>query len=155
MEIHLRPATLDDVKVLLAWRNNPVTIANSCLRKAANLNTYTNWLQRCLSGELPGRLIYIAENNQNIPLGTVKSIQQAECVEISYIIDPLFRGQSYGKLMVTTFVKECLKGSKLKAIIKKGGNEASEAIAKSIGLKPMSELPSNDPGDQRIIVTWA
>lgn len=153
-KIKLRPAKLNDIEVLLTWRNDPITIANSSSRTASSKEDYSSWLTKCLNGQLPGRLVYIAENEDSIPIGSVRAIENEESVEISYTIDPFFRGKGLGKVMVIRFVAEYLKGKKLKAIIKNGGNEASESIAKAIGLKPVSTSQSTDPADSRMIVAW-
>lgn len=152
--IHLRRATIADTKFLLFLRNNPTNVANSFSRTQANEADFSAWLSKCLKGQISNRLVFIAENESGIPIGSVRAIEHSDATEISYTIDPSFRGQGFGKLMVKKFVSKCLKGKKLKAIIKKGNNEASEAIAKAIGLTPASETQSNDPEDPRIIVTW-
>jgi RimJ/RimL family protein N-acetyltransferase len=143
---------MDDAEVLLAWRNDPLTRENSRNRTIGKLPGHITWLEKSLIN--PARKLYIAEID-NTPVGTVRADEDNDgYTEISYTVAPEARGNGYGKQMVVQFVREQLQGKKLKAEIKKGNNEASEALARALGLSPMSERPSEDPEDPRPLVLW-
>src|SRR3989344_5469081 len=74
-------------------------------------------------------------------------------IEISYTIAPEFRGRRLSKPMVKRFADEFLKGKKIVAHIKKD-HRPSESVARMLGLKPVSEVPSEDPIDDRPMVEW-
>ncbi len=148
----LRPATRDDAELLLSWYNDPLTRENSRSRDATDSESHTAWLIKSLA--LPTRKLFIAEVD-GMPVGTVRADEDGEgYAEVSYTVAPEARGQGYGRLMVMQFAREQLAGKKLKAEIKKGGNEASEGIAQALGLKPSTERPSGDPQDPRPLVLW-
>lgn len=152
--LHFRPVTLKDAELLLKWRNDPETRRQSRNTGQAEFDGHINWLKKTLSGAVPARKLYIAEE-AGIPIGTVRTDEDTDdCTEVSYTVSPSLRGKGCGKRMLVQFAQEQLKGKKLKAEIKKGGNEASESIAKALGLKPAEERPSDDPNDPRPLVMW-
>lgn len=152
MDIRMRPATMRDAELLLAWRNDPLTRENSRNRDMAGLEGHVAWLAESL--RMPNRKLFIAEAS-GFPIGTVRADEDSDgYTEISYTVAPEARGKGYGRLMVTQFAKEQLAGKKIKAEIKRGGNEASEDIAKALGLAPIEERPSGDTEDPRPLVLW-
>ena len=148
----LRPVTIKDAELLLGWRNDPETRKQSRNTGEAELVGHIAWLTKSLT--IPNHKLYIAEDG-GIPVGTVRADEDTDgYTEVSYTVAPSARGKGYGKSMVVQFAEEQLKGKKLKAEIKKGGNEASEGIAKALDLKPTEERPSEDPNDPRPLVMW-
>jgi RimJ/RimL family protein N-acetyltransferase len=150
--LSLRPATLKDAELLLKWRNDPETRRQSRNTGEAFMEGHIAWLIKSLA--MPSRKLYIAEDD-GMPVGTVRADEDTDgYTEISYTVAPSARGKGYGKRMVVQFVQEQLMGKKIKAEIKKGDNEASEGIAKALGLTPTEERPSEDPNDPRPLVMW-
>lgn len=150
--MHLRPATVGDAKLLFEWRNDPATREGSRNTKPLVWAEHVSWLERSLS--TPSRKLYIAEEGV-LAVGTVRADDDTDgYTEISYTIAPEARGKGYGKRMLLQFVHEQLAGKKIKAEIKKGGNEASEAVAKELGLSPAGERASEDPEDPRPLILW-
>ena len=150
--LSLQPVTLTDAELLLAWRNDPETRAQSRNTGEAELAEHIAWLTKSLM--MPSRKLYIAED-AGTPVGTVRADDDTDgYTEVSYTVAPTQRGKGYGTRMVVQFRDEQLSGKKLKTEIKKGGNEASEKIAMALGLKPAEERPSEDPNDPRPLVLW-
>lgn len=152
----LLPVTLKDARVLFNWRKDPLTQANSRNRSElteAQYDAHVMWLTKSLTN--PDRKLFIAQDGDML-VGTVRSDFDAEdgYTELSYTVAPEARGKGYGKAMVMQFIAEQLKGAKIKAEIKKGGNEPSEGIARALGLSPVSEGASTDEGDPRSLVLW-
>lgn len=87
--MNLRPATMEDAELLLAWRNDPSTRRASFNASEIDLDTHKAWLTRKV------HLIQVAEVD-GVPVGQVR-IDEGE---ISYSIDAQYRGKGYGKAMV-------------------------------------------------------
>ena len=146
--LHIRPATIEDAKMLFEWRNDVETRRMSGSTAPLSWEGHLEWFNKTLSGGFPGRNVYIVEFSRGDPVGTVRSDERTDgFTEVSYTVSPAWRGKGLGKRMVTQFAREHLRGKKLAARIKKGANPASEAIARALGLKPYSEGHSDDPNE--------
>ena len=145
--LHIRPATIEDAKMLFEWRNDEETRRASIIMAPLIWEEHVAWLEKSVKGVFPGRSIYIVEVGGK-PAGVVRSDTRADgFTEMSYTVSPAWRGKGLGKRMVTQFAREHLRGKKLAARIKKGANPASEAIARALGLKPYAEGLSDDPNE--------
>src|SRR3989344_6369332 len=143
MQLHLRPASMDDAKALFAWRNDPETRRNSINTEPVAWEGHVAWLTKSL--EMPTRKLYVAEVG-GIPVGTVRAdLLEGGEYELSWTVAPESRGKGFGKQMVLQFAREMLSGKRLLAEVKRG-NIASEKIAQALGLSPG---PAKDN-----IVTW-
>ncbi|KKW08130.1 MAG: hypothetical protein UY39_C0001G0010 [Candidatus Kaiserbacteria bacterium GW2011_GWC2_49_12] len=150
-EITVRKATVADAALLFEWRNDSETRRNSRDKSPLDLDTHKEWLSRTLQSS--HRALYIVEINER-PLGTIRTdVARDGYIEISYTIAPEFRGRRLSKPMVKRFADEFLKGKKIVAHIKKD-HRPSESVARMLGLKPVSEVPSEDPIDDRPMVEW-
>lgn len=128
----LRPATLDDAKILFAWRNDPETRNQSRNANEVAWDEHVAWLTQSFSWD--GFKMYIAED-QGVPIGTVRSYENEEgFVELSWTIAPSARGKGYGKRMVLEFVRQFHPEDKLTATVRKG-NIPSAKIAQALGLQ--------------------
>ncbi len=153
--LHIRSATRDDEKVLFDMRNDEDTRRVSGTTAPLEWGEHVKWLEKVLSGGFSGRALYIVETNAGELIGTVRSdLRDDGYTEISYTVAPAARGKGLGKRMVLQFAREHLADKKLAARIKRGGNPASESIARALGLKPFSEAPSEDREDPRPMVEW-
>ena len=122
-KVKLRPATLEDARMLLAWRNDEATRAASVGTDAVSWQDHVDWLRASL--ENPRRKLLIAEAGQ--PVGTVRIDYGAE-TELSWTVAPDARGQGHGKAMVLAAMPE---GPVIAHI--KRGNVASQRIAEAAG----------------------
>ena len=123
----LRPATLQDAEMLLEWRNDELTRANSINSGIIGLKEHRHWLD----GVLKHPQIVNPEINR-APIGTVRIYVEPDCSEMSWTVAPLERGKGYGKKMVAIAIS--LTKGVIIAKIKKH-NAASIAIAESNGFK--------------------
>ncbi len=104
----LRPATIDDEALLLMWRNEPSTRANSSYTAEVTPESHQVWLQRLLLDR--DAHLYIAEVG-GIPVGQGR-IERAwkaysrkmDSALIGYSIDVNERGKGYGKLLAEKLV---------------------------------------------------
>lgn len=127
--ITLRPATLQDAELLLAWRNDPQTRQSSHNSDEISLATHLVWLDASLAN--PSRQIFIAES-EGQPLGSLRVDRQDDGVsELSWTVAPAARGQGVGKRMLAAMLSG-IEGP-VRAEVK-AGNVASMRIAESAGL---------------------
>ena len=145
-DLHLRHATMGDAKILLDWRNDPLTRAQSRNTDLVSLADHMAWLQK----RLGTHTLYIAEYAGE-PVGSLRSDSVADGkMELSWTVAPGMRGKGYGKRMVLQFVAEIHPGKKFLASIKKG-NVASEKIAVALGLH---EVGHEDAGEKHSFMVW-
>jgi RimJ/RimL family protein N-acetyltransferase len=127
--IRLRPATLQDAELLLAWRNDPQTRLASHSTHEISLDEHRAWLSRLLQN--PARRLFIAELAGE-PVGSVRAEKEADGVtELSWTVAASARGQGVGKRMLAALLKE-VRGS-VRAEVKIG-NIASMKMAEAAGL---------------------
>lgn len=132
-ELKFVSATTADGHLLLDWRNDPTTIANSIVSEAVNPETHHKWLATILN-DSNVELFIVTSGNEAI--GTVRINSTEPEKEISWTIAPSYRGKGYGKTIVTKLVCS-LEGTIVAQI--KSGNIASKKIAEYAGLKMVSE----------------
>src|SRR5210317_792224 len=123
----LRKVTFDDWKILLDWRNDPITIKYSINQEKVEEEHHKNWLKHNINNNF-----YIAEVN-NEPIGTIrKNLNNANEWVLSWTISPNHRGMGYGTKMLKEFLKSFSANDKIKAFILKE-NIASLNMAKKCG----------------------
>ena len=100
----LRVAEPRDSGDLLAWRNDPVTRANSRNTDPIARDSHEAWLGRALAD--PDRRIWVAEADGR-KLGTVSAaVTGADAVEVSITVAPDQRGRGVGGAMLRACVAE-------------------------------------------------
>jgi RimJ/RimL family protein N-acetyltransferase len=122
--MQLRPATIEDAAMLLRWRNDPETRANSVHTAVIQLADHIGWFGESLKNS--ARKILIAEEH-GISLGTVR-IDGAK--ELSWTVAPEHRGKGVGGRMVALAVSS-LHGS-IAAVVK-ATNTPSLRIVQHLG----------------------
>lgn len=131
--ISLRTASLLDSALLLRWRNDPETRANSWNSEPVSQAEHAAWLAKVLAD--PGRRLMIAES-EGFPIGTARTDRHPGGHELSWTVAPDFRGKGYGKALVKAVVLS-LAGTVTAKI--KSSNESSQRIAAYAGLRLVSE----------------
>ncbi|MBN1900071.1 GNAT family N-acetyltransferase [Candidatus Sumerlaeota bacterium] len=101
-KIMLRPATLEDAKLLFDWRNDSVTRDVSFSSEPIAWETHIPWLEKVLQN--PSRKVYIGERMEDhIPIGQVRfDLHSEEEIEINIAVAPAWRGRGLG----TTLIRE-------------------------------------------------
>lgn len=90
--LHVREATPADAQQLLAWRNDPATVAASVQASTVAWEDHVTWLERTLLSESTDLLIV---EEQGTPIGTARFDRRASGrVEISVTVAPDHRGRS-------------------------------------------------------------
>jgi RimJ/RimL family protein N-acetyltransferase len=132
-QITLRRVTINDSKILLQWRNDPLTKSNSHNTSEVKKEEHEKWLKSTLNN--PNRKLFIAHED-GVPVGTVRADFSDNIYELSWTVSPSARGRGVGKRMVQLLANE-IKGS-IRAEIKVG-NVASKRIAEYVGMKLVYE----------------
>lgn len=93
----LRGATWADRDLLLAWRNDPLTVQGSLTAAGVGAEEHYAWLRQSLvSGS---RRLFIAEED-GLAVGTARLDYSAAGVELSWTVAPEARGRGVGKRLV-------------------------------------------------------
>lgn len=127
-DIRLRPATLADADLLLAWRNDPATRAASRDGGEVARPTHLEWLAATLASE--SRQLYVCEQDGR-PVGTLRCDWSGGECELSWTVAPEARGRGIGQRCVALLAAEI--AAPLRATVK-AGNDASARIAMAAGM---------------------
>lgn len=130
----LRKAIFNDWKILLDWRNDPLTRNNSFKQDKISKQTHKVWFTNSLSNI--DREIYILENNL-ISVGSIRSDKNsANEYILSWNIAPDQRGKGYGIKILEMFLQN--KIGKFIAEIKPE-NIASIKMVQNNGFEKLDE----------------
>ena len=131
----LRKVTYNDWKILLDWRNDPITRKNSFTQEEISEQTHKLWFNDSLLNER--RVIYILENN-SIPIGFIRSdILDTNKYLLSWDIDPNQRGKGYGTKILEIYLQD-KKGEFIAEI--KPENIASIKMAQKNGFNQLDKI---------------
>jgi RimJ/RimL family protein N-acetyltransferase len=126
----LRKAVWEDWKDLLNWRNDIDTRENSINSEIIAEEGHKNWYKMALQN--PDIAIYIYEC-ENEKIGTVRAKYEGAKCELSWTLNPTFRGQGMAKNMVLSILPY-IHVPIIEAIVLPK-NKASQKIAEHIGLQ--------------------
>ncbi len=121
----LRAAILADAELLLAWRNDAETRANSLQHDLVPWEPHVTWLAALLAD--PARELLIAES-EGVPIGTVRFDRGEDDTLLSWTVAPCQRGRGLGRAMVQRAI-ERVPESRLRAEIAES-NTRSISIAR-------------------------
>lgn len=99
----LRPATMDDAADLLAWRNDPVTLASFRSTEAVEPEEHQRWMQFNVQQGYPSHMVIIAENEFG-KLGVIRfHADRNDCMtyEASITVAPKQRGRGFAREMLS------------------------------------------------------
>ncbi len=134
-ELLIRPATIQDWKMLFDWRNDVQTRAASRSTDPIDELSHREWLGASLTN--PKRRLLIAELDSQ-PVGTVRFDLCSPC-EVSWTVAPAARGQGIGARMV----RQAVRGIDFPIIaVARTTNRTSIRIAEAAGFT----LIHNDGG---------
>jgi RimJ/RimL family protein N-acetyltransferase len=127
--LQLRPATLQDADLLLAWRNDPQTRAASHNSSEVAREDHLAWLSSSLAN--PNRRLFVAEEAGEA-VGTVRADFSEGAWELSWTTAPQARGRGVAKRMVALLAQQI--PDPIRAEVKVG-NVASARIAQQAGMQ--------------------
>lgn len=130
----LRKVIFDDWKILLDWRNDPITRLNSFDQKEIQELNHKTWFMDSLMNEY--REIYILEENY-IPIGSIR-VDKIDLNKylLSWTISPDHRGKGYGNNILEILLQD-RKGEFIAEI--KSENIASIKMTEKKGFKLLSQ----------------
>ena len=128
----LRPATLEDAKLLFEWRNDPVMRMNARHTGEVLYETHLAWLQDSLGNPLRTLLVAVDE----VPIGTIRFDRLEDGFELSWMIGPQYRGKGLG----TKMIAEAIKNQRMNVMADiKNSNLPSISIAQKNGFVLLSK----------------
>lgn len=113
--LSFRDATPADSLMLLAWRNDAVTRANSFYPDVISLGAHEAWLAKRLSD--PRCLLLIATDASGDPIGQVRFdlVSDGEA-ELTIGLAPVHRGRGYGTAVLSGACHEAFRRLELRRI---------------------------------------
>lgn len=127
-DLIIRPATIEDWKLLFEWRNDAWSRLQSRNSDPIDEHDHIEWLSASLAN--PKRRLLIAELDSQ-PVGTVR-IDDGPPSEVSWTVAPAARGKGIGARMVSRAVHD----AEIPMIaVARATNHASIRIAESAGFK--------------------
>jgi len=100
----LRKAIFSDWKVLLDWRNDPLTRKNSFTQEIIKEENHKKWFRKNLRDEKSNLFILKTETNE--PIGMIKSDKiDNNSYLLSWNISPHYRKKGYGSLILSLFLQ--------------------------------------------------
>lgn len=137
--LSFRRADLDDLELLLEWRNDPDTVKNSFGRKKISGLEHLQWMYRALTGNYCD--IYIAVDDC-VPVGTVRldAMHPETDKLVSITVAPIARGKGYGS-RILSFVSAAEPDRELVALVK-NSNKASISIFTKAGFAEVGSVGS-------------
>ena len=132
--ITLRPATIDDAKLLLEWRNDPKTRAGSHSTAEVDLQSHVAWLAKTIQN--PARRLFVAMRDGQ-PVGTVRVDFDGTYHEFSWTVAPALRGQGIAKEMALLLAEQI--NGPIRAEVKPE-NFASMRVAEVAGMALTGEI---------------
>ena len=131
----LRKSIFNDWKVLLDWRNDPLTRKNSFTQEIIKEENHKKWFEKNLTNLKSN--IFILENEINESVGTIRSDEiDNNSYLLSWNISPNHRKKGYGSLILNLFLQN--KIGIFTAEIKPK-NLASIKMVKKNGFKRVNE----------------
>jgi RimJ/RimL family protein N-acetyltransferase len=101
----LRPATREDWARLLAWRNDPVTRAQSRVTAPVKRAAHRAWLARVLAN--PETRLYIATDREGNAVGTGRLDYRGQgLAEVNLTVAPEWRGRGFAGEIINALAVE-------------------------------------------------
>ena len=152
-QLQLRPATVDDARLLHGWRNHPAVRAVSATQDPIAFEGHQRWLHAVLMN--PARWLFVAQVGQ-LPVGSIRfdRLDDGGC-EVSLYTDPDLQGLGLGQRLLAAGEQALLErhpgGFIAKAQVLPG-NAASQHLFQTAGYhggplqyqKPVGPLPTPD-----------
>jgi len=116
-DIYLRLAEYVDLNDIFEWRNDIETRKASFNTKEIDIKEHTRWFKSSLLN--PERNIFIICDINCNKLGQIRFDRKVDCAEISIIINPKYRNQGIGTLVLTKSSESYLNNFSVKKLVGK------------------------------------
>lgn len=133
----VRRALEGDSAVLLAWRNDPQTRANSLQQGAVSEEEHEAWFAAKL--EDPTTEIWIGEEDAT-PIGQVRlDLEEGDVAVVDIAVAPDRRGQGLGiRLLEMVVTQQSLPARRMRAVVRRE-NAASRALFETAGFEEVAD----------------
>ena len=105
MNLVLRPATKEDVKLLLDWSNDPIVRANSKNTNFITWEAHIKWVESKLRCPQSTQ-IFIAVNKYAIPVGQIRFDRNGIAAILTYSVAEEYRNKGMGTLLLIEGIKK-------------------------------------------------
>tara|TARA_B110000858_G_C17755211_1_gene451727 strand:- start:761 stop:1195 length:435 start_codon:yes stop_codon:yes gene_type:complete len=129
MNFNLREIIYNDYPKLLEWVNDPDTRLNSINQGLVKIDEHIDYIKSILNSTTINQYILEIDGDG---VGTIKDEILDDCIEISYSINPKYRGKKLGILMMQLYLYN-RKGTFLCVV--KQNNIPSIKMVERIGYK--------------------
>ncbi|QQS49718.1 MAG: UDP-2,4-diacetamido-2,4,6-trideoxy-beta-L-altropyranose hydrolase [Bacteroidota bacterium] len=104
--IKLQKASISDLNITFEWANNEIIRQFAFNKHIISIEEHTNWFISKINN--PQCFYYLAFQN-SIPLGSIRfDVIEGEAI-ISYLVDPKYHGQGYGKTILKMGIEILMK----------------------------------------------
>ncbi len=138
--LKLRRTTLTDLEITYQWASNSEIRKFSFNKNPIFRDEHTNWFNNKLHAE--DCCFLILENILGTPLGSIRVDLKNSKGTISYLVDPVYQGNGYGKLilqLLEDYISEnSLSIASLEGLVMRE-NKASERIFEALKYKRLEE----------------
>ncbi|MDD5451004.1 MAG: UDP-2,4-diacetamido-2,4,6-trideoxy-beta-L-altropyranose hydrolase [Desulfovibrionales bacterium] len=128
-EMELRPASVDDCRLLWKWANDPETREVSFSPESIKWEDHVKWLESKLGD--PGCVFWVASNGEGTSIGQVRfDVDGGEAI-ISVSVDKAFRNRGYGNRIIRLAcgkVFETARIGSIHAYVKEGNYGSAKAF---------------------------
>lgn len=101
--LKLRKVSMNDLRVLLEWKNDKITRENSLNTNLVSANEHKDYLEKIIASQDINQ--FILEFNET-PIGTIREIYNSNTFNISYTVSPKYRGKKIGQIMMSLYLLE-------------------------------------------------
>ena len=157
-QLRVRPATTDDARLLLDWRNDPEARSRSRSSEVIDQDGHLAWLGRTLAS--PDRHLLVVETAEGTPVATTRYDRLAADAdgcdrwEVSISVAPGLRGQGLGGATLLAS-DEWLRAAEPAAVAVvahvRPDNTSSRRLFLRSGYLP---APSHEPDMERFVRHW-
>lgn len=138
-DIRLRPACIDDCRLIWEWANEPAVRAVSFTTEAIPWERHAQWFAAKLND--PGCAFFIALNGAGVPVGQVRADVSGNRAVISISVDARLRGSGYGTTLIRKGAERLFQRGDVETIHAyiRHGNQASLRAFEKAGFSRVEE----------------
>jgi RimJ/RimL family protein N-acetyltransferase len=128
-KLQLRPAMLEDAKMVFAWRNDPFILARGSSQRAVEWDEHLKWFEETVHDGSRKMFIVLLDDN---PVGQVRFDRTDEhTCEVSIYLLPAYTGRGIGVVALKTACWEAfahLGVKRIVALIRKDNQQSVSAF---------------------------
>jgi UDP-2,4-diacetamido-2,4,6-trideoxy-beta-L-altropyranose hydrolase len=137
--VHIGPVTMEDCTLLWKWANDPVTRNQSFSTESISMTDHKLWFNAKIND--PDTFMFIANNNQEKPVGVVRFNIEDDRAIISITVAPEYRGQGYSSEIIDSSTELLFSNTNIRLVnaFVKPGNIASQHAFSNAGFTKIKD----------------